>query len=168
MSDTSLRSSKARGSSVESALIDPEPLLEPVPDTEATWHDARAVGRIDPDPERPLLGTPLIERDTPIEIKGACVARSNGDRDSPGHWYIKRDAHDQLVDGRGAYLLAVYAPRPQTPILRSVLIPASLLDEHLRGRWYDVTSDRSETRVAQLSWPVVIDRRHVPGAAGVE
>lgn len=167
MSRSSLRSSKARGSSVEAAVIDASPALEPVGDSEATWYDAVTTATIDPDPDRPLLGTPLIETGTPVEIKGACVFRSNGDRDSPGHWFVKRAAHEQLLEASGAYLLTVYAPRPETPILRSVGIPASLLDEHLADRWYEVSADRSESEVAQLSWPVVIDRERVPGALGV-
>lgn len=165
---STLESSKKRGDSVESAVINADPGLEFVGDSVATWHDARTVACLDPSYERPFYGIPLIEPDTEVEIKGACVVRSAGvSRQRSGQWYIKRKAHDQLVDAGGVYLLAVYAPRPETPILRSVIIPASLLDEHLDGRWYDVDADRSETEVAQLTWTVLIDRERVPGSAEV-
>ena len=159
-----LGSSKQRGSSVESAVIDTEPALEYVGDSEATWHDARTVRCFGPQPDRPFLGIPVIEAGTAVEIKGACVVRSNGDRETAGQWYVKRDAHERLLSAAGVYVLVVYAPRPETPILRAVVIPASLLDEHLAGRWYDVDADRSEDEVAQLSWPTIIDRERVPGS----
>jgi len=160
----SLGSSKQRGSSVESAVIDTEPALEFVGDSEASWHDARTVRCFGPRPDRPFLGIPVVEAGTAVEIKGACVVRSNGDRDRAGQWYVKRAAHERLLDAGGMYVLAVYAPRPETPILRAVVIPASLLDEHLAGRWYDVDADRSENEVAQLTWSTIIDRERVPGS----
>jgi len=164
---STLGSSQARGSSVESALIQQEP-LEHVPDSEATWHDAVTVACWDPTPDRPFLGTPLVERGTPVDIKGACVVRSNGSsRDRAGQWHVVRRGHERLLNAAGAYLLAVYAPRPETPILRSVVIPASLLDEHLNGRWYDVGDDRSEDAIAQLTWTVLIDRERVPAVQEV-
>jgi len=164
---STLESSKKRGDSVESAVIDADPALEFVGDSVATWHDARTVECLDPSYQRPFLGVPLVESGTAVEIKGACVVRSNGNYDRSGAWYIKREAHQRLLDADGVYLLAVYAPRPETPILRSVIIPASLLDEHLDDRWYDVDADRSEDEVAQLTWTVLIDRERVPSSTEV-
>ncbi|WP_415381452.1 hypothetical protein [Halosimplex sp. TS25] len=162
-----LGSSKKRGDSVESAVINADPGIEYVGDSEATWHDCRTIQCLSPCYERPFLGIPVIESGTPGEIKSACVVRSNGDYDRSGAWYIKRQAHEKLLEAAGFYILVVYAPRPETPILRSVIIPASLLDEHLDGRWYDVDADRSENEVAQLTWTVLIDRENVPGSAEV-
>ncbi|WP_436931654.1 hypothetical protein [Halosimplex halobium] len=165
---STLESSKKRGDSVESAVIDADPALEFVGDSVATWHDARTTECLDPSYERPFLGVPLVERDTEVEIKGACETRSAGvSRQRSGAWYIKRQAHERLLEAGGVYLLAVYGPRPDTPILRSVIVPASILDEHLDGRWYEVDADRSETEVAQLTWTVLIDRERVPGPAEV-
>jgi len=163
---TALKSSKAIGSSVEGAAINAEPALEYVGDSEATWHDAQTIECWSPTTRRPFLGTPVVESHTPVEIKGCCVVRSNGTRQRPSQWYVKRSAHERLLDAAGVYLLAVYAPRDETPILRSVVIPASLLDEHLDGSWYDVQGDRSEREVAELTWTNVIDRERVPGAGG--
>jgi len=164
-----LDSSKAIGDSVESVIINRESGLEYVGDSVATWYDARTVECLSPSHERPFLGVPLVEKGSWIEIKGACVVRSNGTHQCAGHWYIKRPAHESLLEAGSFYLLAVYAPHDGTPILRSVIIPASLLDEELAGRWYDVNADdRADREVAQLSWPIVIDRRNVPGSPEVD
>ncbi|WP_436924937.1 hypothetical protein [Halosimplex amylolyticum] len=164
---STLSSSNSIGESVEGAVINSDPALEAVGDSVATWYDARTIRCLDPCYERPFLGIPLVEKGTEVEIKGACVVRSNGSRQSAGHWYIKRAAHEKLLDTGGVYLLAVYAPYEDTPILRSAIIPASILDEELGGRWYEVDADRSEKEVVQLSWPVIIDRERVPGSAEV-
>jgi len=156
---------KAVGTSVESDQIQFEP-LEAVHDSEATWCDARTVALWTPSSDRPFLGTCVVESGTSIEIKAASVSRSNGTRQSAGHWYIKRAAHERLLADAGVYLLTVYAPRPSTPILASVVIPASLLDEHLTDRWYDVDGSRSEERVAQLTWSALIDSEDVDGSGG--
>jgi len=168
MSST-LSSSKAIGDSVEAAIINRDDGLESVGDSVATWYDARTVDCLDPSYERPFLGIPLVETGTEVEIKGACVVRSNGTRQRPGHWYIKRETHERLLEAAGVYLLAVYAPRPETPILRSVVIPASLLDEHLSESWYtDHSCDRPDLEVAQFTWTRVIDRENVPGSREVD
>jgi len=164
-----LASSKAIGGSVESEVIDTDPKLEYVPDSETERYDAITVDCLDPSCERPHLGIPLVESGTEVEIKGACVVRSNGSRQSPGHWYIRRESHEWLLDFAGVYLLAVYAPREDTPILRSVIIPASLLDEILAEYWYvSRACDRPDRTVAQISWTRVIDRERVPGAREVD
>jgi len=157
-----LTDSKAIGSSVEAVVTDSDPALERVGDSVATWHDARTIDCLSPSDDRPFCGICVVETDTPVEIKGACVVRSNGTRQRAGHWYLKRDAHERLLDAAGVYILAVYAPRSGTPVLRSVVIPASLLDEHLRESWYTVEGDRSEDEVAQITWTRLIDREAVP------
>jgi len=162
-------SSKRIGDSVEAAIINRDDGLESVGDSVATWYDARTVDCLDPSYERPFLGIPLVESGTEVEIKGACVVRSNGSRQRPGHWYIKREAHERLLEAGSVYLLAVYAPISDTPILRSAIIPASLLDEILRDRWYvDHSCDRPDRQVAQLTWSRVIDRDRIPGSREVD
>jgi len=166
---STLSSSKHIGTSVQGAVINPDPCLEPVGDDVATWYDARTVRCLSPSYERPFLGIPVVETGTEVEIKGACVVRSNGNYQRAGHWYIKRATHERLLEAGGVYLLAVYAPRESTPILRSVVIPASLLDEHLAESWYvDHSCDRPDREVAQLTWTRVIDRERVPGSREVD
>lgn len=162
-----LGSPKERGQSVEAAVIDACAALRPIGDSEAEWYDAETVGLLEPSYERPFYGIPVVESGTPVEVKGACVVTGNGDRDTAGRWYVRRAAHEQLLDAGGVYLLAVYAPKPETPVLREAVVPASLLDEHLAGSWYSVDGERSEDEVAKLAWPTIIDRERVPGSLGV-
>jgi hypothetical protein len=65
-----------------------------------------------------------------------------------------------LLEASGVYLLVVYTPNRHDHLAR-IVVPASILDEHLRGRWYDVAGNRSEEEVAQLAWPHVLDREVV-------
>ncbi|QLH83383.1 hypothetical protein [Halosimplex pelagicum] len=163
-----LESSKAIGDSVEAVVINAEPRLEAVGDSVATWHDAVTLKCLSPSYERPIYAIPVVDSGVETEIKGAAVVRSNGTRQSPGHWYIKRGAHEKLKDAGGVYLLAVYGLRESTPILRSVIIPATVLDDVLEGRWYEVDIEgRSEKEVVQLTWTTLIDRERVPAPAEV-
>lgn len=164
---STLESSRAIVSFVERRVIDADPGLQYVGDSVATWYDARAVDCLEPDPERPFFGTCLVEPGTEIEIKGAAVVRSNGSRERPGHWYIKRAAHERLLEAGAVYALTVYGIRSSTPLLAAALIPASLLDEHLAGSWYGVDADRSESEVAQLTWTHLFDREDVDGVQEV-
>lgn len=165
---STLDSSKDIGSSVESTVIDSDPGIRYVRDSVASWYDALAVEVLEPTLDRPFYGLCLVEPGTEVEIKGAAVVRSNGSYDRPGHWYIKRNAHERLLDAGGVYLLSVYGLRPETPILSSCVIPASLLDEVLSGSWYSVDADRSEDEVVQLTWSRLIDREDVPGVEEVD
>jgi hypothetical protein len=98
-----LGSSKQRGSSVESAVIDTEPALEFVGDSEATWHDARTVRCFGPRPDRPFLGIPVLLASCYLPfVFGARLLTAAR---SPEELYHKR--HEQI--GEGEYLL------PQEP-----------------------------------------------------
>mgnify|MGYP006288903579 CR=1 FL=1 len=151
---TTASHSKSLGTTLETWLIDWYDSLRSVGDPEATWHDAETTAAWYPSGITPFCGICVIERGTPVEIKACAREGSNGpDRDSPGHWYIKKDAHDRLLEAAGSYLLAVH-DGPDAVLARRV-IPASLLDEFLKDRWY--RSGRSEGVVCQLSWPRLID-----------
>ncbi len=80
---------------------------------------------------------------------------------------MKRAAHDRLLEAGGMYLLAVYLPRPGLPQVARAIVPASLFDELLRGRWYDVGGSRSESGVAKLAWSHVIEPEFVDPEAPV-
>lgn len=148
---------KRTGSSVEAAVVDGQPALESVHDTEADWHDARTTEVLPPAENRPFGGLCLVERDTPVEIKGTIPTQSNGTSQTAGRWFIKRQAHEQLLAESGVYWLCVYAPKPSTPILAQLVLPASLLDEHLRGRWYH----NGRREVSKLAWTHLLDREEV-------
>jgi len=157
-----VESAKAAGSRVEADVIDRFDALRYVPESEATWHDAETVALLAPERADRLRfgGIVVVEPGTPIEVKGSQVETSNGDRSTPGRWYVKKSAHQSLLAANGVYLLVVYTPNRHDHLAR-IVVPASILDEHLRGRWYEVAGDRSEEEVAQLAWPHVLDREVV-------
>jgi hypothetical protein len=150
---------KRAGSSVEAVVINAEPQLTFVDDSDAEWHDARTTGLFEPTHERPFDGLCLVEVGTPVEIKATLPEHQNGERTAPGRWYIKRPSHERLVDANGVYHLNVYAPRPSTPLLASVVVAAATIDDLLTGYWYQ---NRGRD-VARLSWPRVIDENRVTG-----
>ena len=150
---------KRAGTSVEAAVIEREPALAPVDDREAEWHDAETTAVLEPRVERPLGGVCLVEPEMPVEIKGCVPEQSNGADSTPGRWYIKQDAHDQLAAAHGFYYMVVYAPLPETPIVSGMVLPAATVGEFLSERWYD--TGRSEGVVAKLSWPTLFDREVV-------
>ena len=163
----SVQSAKAAGSRVEADVIDRFDALRYVPESEATWHDAETVALLAPERADRLRfgGIVVVEPGTPIEVKGSQVETSNGDGSTAGRWHVKKSAHQSLLDASGVYLLVVYTPNRYNHLAR-IVVPASILDEHLRGRWYEVAGDRSEEEVAQLAWPHVLDRAVVLDGRG--
>ena len=151
-------SSKELGNGVEADVIQSFD-VEYVTDTEATWYDARAVAPIWPDSPRRLLfgGICVVPAGTQVEIKGALVATSNGDRDVPGRWFFQQRCHFKLLDVGGVYLLVVYQQREGQRQLARIVVPAQTIDDLLRGSWYDAPAARSEGKVAKLSWTQLID-----------
>jgi len=153
---------KRLGDDLEDALVATHEPLEGVDDEVCEWHDAYATQLWTPSGRLPFVGICLVETDVPVEIKTAQRSTSNGNRQTHGRWYLKRDAHQQLLEAGGVYLLAVYtatAGGDQCRLLAQLVIPAALLDDHLADRWYD--SGRAEGEVAKLAWQHVIAPSHV-------
>ncbi|SIS14537.1 hypothetical protein [Natronorubrum thiooxidans] len=154
---SALESSKASGDALEAEIVQTVDALEYVGDRTATWHDAKTTAVLEASQSLPFYGIVLVEPETPIEIKGCQIETSNGDRSTRGRFYVKRRAHDQLLEAAGMYLLVVYLPRPGLPQVARAIVPATIVDELLVGRWYDVGGSRSEQEVAKLAWSHVID-----------
>ena len=163
-----LSSPKASGDAIEAHVIQEVGSLEYVGDRTATWHDARTTAVLEPRRSLTFYGIVLVEPETPVEIKACQLETSNGNRWTHGRFYVKRQAHDQLLEAAGMYLLVVYLPRPGLPQVARALVPASLFDELLRDRWYDVGGSRSESEVAKLAWSHVIDPETVDPSVTVE
>ncbi|AXR78479.1 hypothetical protein [Natrarchaeobaculum sulfurireducens] len=161
-----LESSKASGDALEADLIQQIDALEYVGDRTATWHDARTTTLLEPSEWLPFYSIVVVEPDTPVEIKGCQVETSNGSRSTRGRFYVKRAAHERLLEAAGMYLFVVYVPRPGLPQVARALVPASIVDELLRAKWYDVAGSRSESEVAKLTWSDVIDPGTVDLAGG--
>ncbi|AFZ71413.1 hypothetical protein [Natronobacterium gregoryi] len=157
MSRTSeLESPKASGDFLEGEIVERIDGLEYVGDRTATWHDAKTTAVLEADRSLPFYGVVLLEPETPVEIKGCQIRTSNGSRSTRGRFYVKRDPHEQLLEAAGMYLFVVYLPRPGLPQVARAVVPATIVDELLAGRWYDVGGSRSENEVAKLAWPHVI------------
>jgi hypothetical protein len=154
--DEALADPKAIGEDVEQLAIDAVPGLEPA-DARDDWFDAMTVAAVGPrTAERVVFaGIPIVPSDTHVEIKATQRRVSNGSRDRPGCWYIKRDQHDQRHEERACYLLTIYDDAGAArEVVEIVLAPASIIDECVADRWYDV--DRREGEVAQLPWPQIL------------
>ncbi|QCW04747.1 hypothetical protein [Natrinema pallidum] len=152
-----LESPKASGDALEGEIVQTVDELEYVSDHTATWHDARTTAVLEARHSLPFYGIVLVEPDVPVEIKGCQIETSNGSRSTRGRFYVKRAAHEQLLEAAGMYLFVVYLPRPGLPQVARAIVPASLVAELLSGRWYEVGGSRSESEVAKLAWSHVID-----------
>ena len=166
MSSGALATAKAIGTDIEDLVADDLGGLKLAFDEDA-HHDAVVSELLCPslvDASVPVVfaGIPLVEVGTRVEIK-ACVRRDGHHR--RGRWVLKgRDdgQHAALLATGAVYALAVYDDAgAATELLAVVLIPASLLDEHLRGSWYRI--DRREATLAKLGWPHVLDAGVVEG-----
>lgn len=167
--ETEFADPKAIGHDVESLVVDALDALEAADDLD-DHHDAVASALLDPalvETTVPVVwaGVPTVATGTRLEIKAAKRSTSNGTGSVPGRWHFKgRDdgQHAALLEDGALYLLALYdqpGAGDSRRLLALVVVPATLLDEHLSGRWYDV--DREEGTVAQLHWNHIIDGTEV-------
>lgn len=162
---TPAQPTKALGDDLESALIQCHDELEGVPDDDCEWHDATTTTLWTPTARLPFGGICLVEVNTPVEVKAAREWTSNGrNAVTRGRWFIKRESHQRRLKTHGVYYLTVYdddRDNDECHVLGQLVIPASLLDEHLKGRWYD--SNRREGDVAKLAWNHLIPTSHLGG-----
>lgn len=152
-----LAAPKAIGEDVEQLVVDAVDGLRAAVDPD-DWYDAHAETLIGPrTADVPHWSSIcLLEAGTRVEIKACKRTVSNGTRDRNGLWTFQYDQHERLIEDGAVYLLAVYVGGSPKQLDEMLIIPASILDECLVGRWYDV--DRHEGRLAQLAWPHVIGR----------
>jgi len=157
MSSIPMTSSKDVGSYLEHELIETLP-IEPVPDGDATWMDARvshhiSMGTVD------LSDVLCLEAGTPVEIKGACIRINDGsDQTRRGRFYIKHDSHQQLFESGGVYCFVVY----DREILATAWVRPETVDE-IAGTWCEV--DRAHGAVCKIPWSKVIPPRILEGVS---
>lgn len=150
---------KAIGNDVEDLVLDAVDELAPADDSNA-HHDAETITAITPRTNEDLqLGSvAVVEANTNTEIKAA-KRRTEASGTPRGRWFFKgRDdgQHAALVEAGAMYLLVVYdEENGDREILAMLLVPATIVDEVLRGRWYE--SGRREGYVAKLTWSALID-----------
>ena len=154
MSSGAVPSSKESGETVEANVVQRVPELRYVSDRTAEWHDAEVIALFEPPhPEVTFFGINLLAVGVPVEIKAAQLWYSSGQR---GRFYVRKRQHQRLLNAAGAYLFAVYVPRPGHPVRTMGVVPASLVDEYLPDGW--TTRDRSgEEGYRQLAWSRVFD-----------
>lgn len=157
---------KEAGEALEEAVIEKVPGLVAVPDSEADWHDARTTASLTAG-AIPLVGVCSIGPNTPVEVKGCQYRKSRGGgRTRRGRWYIKRRAHERLVENGGVYAFAVYVPRADLEVVGLRFVPARLVDEVIPS-WIDVGGGRSENQVAQPTWTSLLSPELVDPAQEV-
>lgn len=158
-----LAAPKAIGEDVEQLVVDAVDGLCAAVDPD-DWFDAHAETLIGPRTAEGLhwQSICLLEAGTRVEIKSCKRSVSNGERDRAGLWTFQKDQHERLVDDGAVYLLAVYVGENPKQLDEMLVIPASILDECLVGRWYDV--DRHEGEMAQLAWPHLFGELEVDDA----
>ncbi len=147
-------SSKESGETVEGNVIQCVPELRYVSDRTAEWHDAETIALFEPPHDAvTFYGINLLAVGIPVEIKAAQIWYESGQR---GRFYIRKRQHERLLDAGGAYLFAVYVPRPDHPVRAMGVMPASLVDELLPDGW--TSRDRSgEEGYRQLAWSRILD-----------
>ncbi|EMA01805.1 heat shock protein DnaJ domain protein [Haloarcula vallismortis ATCC 29715] len=121
---------------------------------------ATEMDRLDPEEWRASIGNSHTKTNT--------LPRANANPDDPG--FVLRwtkdgqqfaaacDRYSRLRDNAREVYLWVHETRMRG---NRAVVPASIVDEHLRGRWYDV--DRSEVTCAQLRWSEILDPAIVGG-----
>jgi hypothetical protein len=112
----------------------------------------------------------VVEPDTDVEIKAA-KRRTDATGTPRGRWFFKGcedGQHHELVQEGAMYLLAVYEEDDdgEREVVAMLLVPATVMDEVLRGRWYE--SGRCEGLVSKLTWTALIDPDTIGGNGGGE
>lgn len=159
--DVRVGDSKRQGSDVEELIIQSVRELEFVFDTECTWCDARTTDVLTPSDELPFGSVCVVESNTEVEIKGCQQWVSNGSGRRRGRWYIKRDAHEKLLEENGVYILVVYVPGSDDAIVEIIVVPAAVLGEFLAGSWCETSADWGDASVAKLTWSNLFDPESV-------
>ncbi|WP_243641392.1 hypothetical protein [Natrarchaeobius halalkaliphilus] len=115
---SALESPKASGAALEAHLIQSIEALEYAGDRTATWYDARTTTILEPSSSLLFFGIVLVEPDVPVEIKGCQIETSDGSRSTRGRFYVKRDAHEQLIEHQNRSSRDLWRHRP-SDFLRS-------------------------------------------------
>lgn len=170
-SSPALAHAKRIGNDVEDLVLDAVEALAPADDSQA-HHDAVTVAVLTPSAADDLQfgSIEVVEPDTEVEVKAAKV-RTDATDTPRGRWFFKGcedGQHHELVQSDAMYLLAVYDEHDngERELLAMLLIPASIIDEVLRGRWYE--SGRREGLVSKLTWSALIDPSDLDANGGDE
>lgn len=158
------------GDEVETVVYNRLPGLQFVPDTRAGWHDFRAVHRF-------AVGDELVREDieqdaipsgAPVELKSACLEQSNGSRMTAGRWWAARENHETLRQRGGYYLLVVYWPVAEEPLVALATASADRFDDLVSWCPTGTGSGSHRDECAKLGWSRVFEREAVFERSGGE
>jgi len=137
--------SKVVGEIVEELVFEDVDEFQPanVPESwgraaEDYWHDAVTKVALFASNQVPMVGMCVIEPGQPVEIKAARATISNGTRSRCGRFYLTRRQHEKLVETSGVYLFVIYGGDDDPELLGLLAIPAIIVEEELRPKWYSV------------------------------
>jgi len=149
---------RERGIRVEDLACDRWP-ARPIDDGRDDWCDLEFVDDVTED----VGGTAVVEADTLAEVKSCLAEYSSAGRTSSGRWWIRRGAHEQLLDVDGVYILAVVDPETDD-VLRMALADATTVDALIDGDWWDCgDGGRTAEEFHQIAWTRVFDSLEAPG-----
>lgn len=157
-------SSRRGGDAAESAVLQLVPELRFVGDSEDRHIDAETITLLSPSESLPFIGTCVLEKGHPVEIKSVMVVY--GERQTRGRFYLRKGQHQLLLERAGSYLFAVCEPSSARDVLAMKVVPASIVDE-LVSSWIDVDADRAESAYAQLTWSRVFSQDEISRDGGI-
>ncbi|MFC7047319.1 hypothetical protein ACFQH6_19590 [Halobacteriaceae archaeon GCM10025711] len=154
--ETAARDNADWGRTVETHVCDRWNLEHVAGDRDVPdWYDATASTDHHLTVNGVTLDEPWLAAGTPVEVK-SCQARvEDGSSTRRGRWWIRKGAHDQLVEVGGEYALAVGGP--DTGIHRTVLVSARTVDRLIEqhATWSPTGSSHSAEAAARLPWTAV-------------
>ncbi len=78
------------------------------------------------------------------------ACRTETDRGQPGRWRLWKADHQRMIDHRGCYIFAVYAPESGR-IWKIEKVSTTDVDDLVRGKWYP-SGHHSKGQQYKLSW----------------
>jgi hypothetical protein len=84
-----------------------------------------------------------------------------------GRWWQSRRNHETLAQRGGYYVLTIYWPVLEDPLVATVAVSAQQFDDLVT--WTETgTGSGTREECAKLSWTSVFDRDEIDGRAGGE
>jgi hypothetical protein len=155
------------GDEAETVVHNRIPGVEFVSDYVARWFDFRALVAVRFGDESAVIEPATVPANAPIDLKATCLEQSNGANTIAGRWWQSRRNHQTLSRRGGYYLLAIYWPVADDPLIATVAIPAHQFDDLVT--WTSTgTGSGTREQNAKLSWTTVFDRDTVRRRVGGE
>lgn len=153
--------SKILGETVEGIVFEDVDELEPaeVPldwdrAVDDYWHDASPTVALFASELVPMVGICVIEPGQPVEVKAARAVISDGPNTRYGRFNLTRKQHERLLKENGVYLFVIYSGDDEPELLGLLAVPAVIVEEELRPKWYSVDGREDYYQVAASRLPI--------------